>query len=196
MSLTDVDYTETATPIGTLVLAARDEALKGSWFVGQKHFPEISAAAGWRHAEVSLLSAARRQLDAWFAGTRQAFDLPLAPEGTPFQCAVWAELARVPWGQTVSYAELAARIGQPRAFHPVGAAIGRNPLMLIVPCHRALGSDGSLTGYAGGLGRKRWLLDREGPEQRLFPPMDFRTRLQPKTAEPRSPRRNVTCPAA
>lgn len=168
MPLMNVDYCRLETPLGSFVVAADGRGLKGGWFVGQKYFPTIDATRGWRERETPLLREARRQLDAWFAGTRRAFDLPLALEGTAFQARVWQALCRIAWGQTVSYAELAARIGRPEAFHPVGAAVAHNPLLVIVPCHRAVGSDGSMTGYAGGLARKRWLLERESPQQDLF----------------------------
>jgi methylated-DNA-[protein]-cysteine S-methyltransferase len=108
-----------------------------------------------------VLTAARRQLDAYFAGKLTEFDLPLAPAGTVFQTGVWDELQRIPYGTTISYAELAGRVGRPGHFRAVGSANGRNPISIIVPCHRVLGSNGSLTGYGGGIDRKRWLLDHE-----------------------------------
>jgi methylated-DNA-[protein]-cysteine S-methyltransferase len=104
---------------------------------------------------------ARRQLAEYFDGRRRHFDLRLAPEGTPFQTRVWAELCRIPFGTTISYRELAARIGQPAAVRAVGLANGRNPIAIVVPCHRVIGADGSLTGYGGGLDRKRYLLGLE-----------------------------------
>jgi methylated-DNA-[protein]-cysteine S-methyltransferase len=108
-----------------------------------------------------VLSAAAVQLGEYFAGRRKEFEVPLAPQGTPFQRAVWSELLRIPFGETVSYGEIAARIARPRAVRAVGAANGRNPIALIVPCHRVIGSDGTLTGYGGGLPTKRWLLAHE-----------------------------------
>ncbi|HET8763709.1 MAG TPA: methylated-DNA--[protein]-cysteine S-methyltransferase [Rhodanobacter sp.] len=161
-------YLPVATPLGTFVVAARDEAVAGGWFEGQKYFPAISAEAGWREASTPVLDEARRELDAYFAGRLTRFEVPLAPDGTEFQRKVWTALCAVPFGETTTYAALAQAIGRPGAFHPVGAAVGRNPMSLFVPCHRALGSDGSLTGYAGGLTRKRWLLDHESREPRLF----------------------------
>ena len=157
-----------ATPLGVFLVAERDGALKGGWFEGQKYFPRISPEADWRKADTALLREAGRQLAAYFAGELTRMALPLAPEGTAFQRQVWRALCDVRYGQTTTYAALARAIGRPGAFHPVGAAVGRNPMSLFVPCHRALGSDGSLTGYAGGLARKRWLLDHEGRERRLF----------------------------
>lgn len=163
-----VAYLPVATPIGTFVVAAQGDAITGGWFEGQKYFPAISADAGWHEAQTPVLRAAREELDGYFAGTLTRFTVPLAPPGTAFQHKVWDALRAVPFGETTTYAALARAIGRPGAFHPVGAAVGRNPMSLFVPCHRALGSDGSLTGYAGGLERKRWLLDHESRERRLF----------------------------
>ncbi len=106
--------------------------------------------------------AAREQLDAYFAGELERFDLRLAPAGTAFQLRVWEELQRIPFGETISYGELADRVGRPGAARAVGTANGRNPLAIVVPCHRVIGSDGALHGFAGGLERKRWLLAHEG----------------------------------
>lgn len=108
-----------------------------------------------------LLHQAVRQLTEYFESTRKCFELPLDLQGTPFQCRVWEELQRIPFGQTVSYAELARRIRQPEAVRAVAAANRRNPVWVIVPCHRVIGTNGSLTGYAGGLWRKEWLLNHE-----------------------------------
>ena len=131
--------------------------LCGAWFVGQRHFD--GPAADWRRDDAHpLLRAAADQLQAWHAGRRRTFDLPLAPVGTAFQQAVWAALARLPFGTTTAYGALAAAVGRPAAARAVGAATGRNPLSIIVPCHRLVGRDGALTGYAGGLERKRALL--------------------------------------
>jgi methylated-DNA-[protein]-cysteine S-methyltransferase len=105
--------------------------------------------------------AAREQLDAYFAGELDTFDLPLAPHGTPFQLRVWEELTRIPYGETISYKELALRLGDIKLVRAVGLANGRNPLSIVIPCHRVIGADGTLVGYGGGLDRKRWLLDHE-----------------------------------
>ena len=102
-----------------------------------------------------------RQLEEYFAGERRTFDLALAPGGTPFQAQVWAELCRIPYGETLSYLQLAQRIGNPRAVRAVGLANGSNPIAIVIPCHRVIGADGSLTGYGGGLPTKRWLLGLE-----------------------------------
>lgn len=108
-----------------------------------------------------LLCEAARQLTEYFAGERQKFDLPLETAGTPFQRAVWAELAKIPYGETRSYAQLAAAVGSPRACRAVGMANHRNPIAIVLPCHRVVGASGALTGYAGGLDKKRWLLELE-----------------------------------
>ena len=108
-----------------------------------------------------VLAAAREQLDAYIDMRLTHFDLPLAPRGTEFQRRVWDSLKAIPYGETISYAELARRVDNPTAVRAVGAANGRNPLMIIVPCHRVIGADGSLTGFGGGIDRKRWLLDHE-----------------------------------
>lgn len=161
-------YTAVATPLGEFIVAECDGALKGGWFVGQKHFPDMSAANGWCRHETAVLKAAAEQLQAYFAGQRQGFDLPLAPAGTAFQQQVWDTLCTVSPGSTTTYARIARSTGRDRAFQAVGAAVGRNPISVIIPCHRALGSNGSLTGYAGGLERKRWLLAHEGVRDDLF----------------------------
>ncbi|MEO8778294.1 MAG: methylated-DNA--[protein]-cysteine S-methyltransferase [Rhodanobacter sp.] len=166
--MSHVAYVRVETPLGMFVMAARDEALKGGWFEEQKYFPEIREDADWHEEETAVLHAAREQLAAYFAGALTRFEITLAPEGTAFQQRVWDALRAVPWGETTTYGALARTLGRPGAFHPVGAAVGRNPISLFIPCHRVLGSDGSLTGYAGGVERKRWLLDHEGRERSLF----------------------------
>jgi methylated-DNA-[protein]-cysteine S-methyltransferase len=111
--------------------------------------------------------AAREQLDAYFAGELEAFDLPLAPHGTPFQLRVWEQLAKIPFAETISYKELALRLGDPKVVRAVGLANGRNPISIVVPCHRVIGANGTLTGYGGGLERKRFLLELEQGTLRL-----------------------------
>ena len=115
-----------------------------------------------RQDDEPLLLEARRQLDDYFSGRRQDFDLPLKPEGSEFQRSVWTELTRIPFGKTISYGELARRIGKPDAFRAVGLANGKNPIAVVVPCHRVIGASGTLTGYGGGIDRKKWLLEHEG----------------------------------
>jgi methylated-DNA-[protein]-cysteine S-methyltransferase len=156
-----IDCTTFASPLGRMWLAAEGDALAGAWFDGQRHF--AGPAAGWRIvARHPLLDEARGQLEAYFAGRLQRFALPLASRGTPFQRLVWDAIAAVPFGRTVCYAELAATAGAPRASRAAGAATGRNPWTIVVPCHRIVGAGGALTGYAGGLARKRALLALEG----------------------------------
>lgn len=145
-------------PLGPLTLVEEDGALVGVYMADQRHRPD-QTAHGDRDDDV--LPAAREQLAAYLAGTLQTFDLPVRLRGTPFQQRVWAALRTIPYGQTWSYGRLAAAIGQPTASRAVGLANGRNPVGIVVPCHRVVGSTGSLTGYGGGVERKRWLLDHE-----------------------------------
>ncbi|MGZ5130358.1 MAG: methylated-DNA--[protein]-cysteine S-methyltransferase [Caldimonas sp.] len=148
-----------ASPLGDVLLARTAKGLAGAWFEAQKHHPEpIDAPLG---DDDDLLQRAAAQLAAYFAGDESGFDLPLDLLGTPFQRAVWAELQRIERGATSSYGEIARRLGAPAASRAVGAAVGRNPISIIVPCHRVLGSGGELTGYAGGLERKTALLRLE-----------------------------------
>lgn len=151
------------TPLGPVLLCANAAGLAGLWFDGQRHHPAAERVALWQVEPThALLREAAAQLDAWFAGHRADFALPLdLSAGTSFQQQVWRALLEIARGQTRSYSELAQRIGRPQAVRAVGAAVGRNPLAIVVPCHRVLGSDGSLTGYAGGLERKRALLGLE-----------------------------------
>jgi methylated-DNA-[protein]-cysteine S-methyltransferase len=152
--------TQIDSPVGRLMLAAADEGLRAIEFHASRH--PIARGRDWVDGTHPLLDAARRQLGEYFEGRRTAFDLPLAPEGTPFQLEVWHRLAGIPYGQTISYAELARRVGRPAASRAVGAANGRNPLPILLPCHRVIGADGSLTGFGGGLPVKRFLLELEG----------------------------------
>ena len=153
-------YTEMTSPLGTLLLTAEDGALTGVHFPGQKH--DRPRQRDWRRAEDEpVLAKARSQLAEYFEGKRNGFELPLAPRGTPFQQAVWRALLAVPFGATSSYGSIAAEVGRPRAVRAVGAAIGANPIGIVIPCHRVVGADGSLTGYAGGLDRKAKLLALE-----------------------------------
>lgn len=155
----------TDTPLGAMVLARSEHGLCGAWFVEeQRHLPPAARFDGaWQRDNDPLLCAASLQLQGYFAGQRQRFELPLdLSEGTPFQQAVWQALLDLGWGQNSSYGQIASTIGRPAAVRAVGAAVGRNPVSLIVPCHRVLGSGGQLTGYAGGLWRKQALLQLEG----------------------------------
>jgi methylated-DNA-[protein]-cysteine S-methyltransferase len=148
-------------PLGGVTLAATDDGLAGLWFDRQRHLPDMS---GWQPDDAHpVLRAAAAQLRDYFAGRRSHFELPLdLSHGTLFQQAVWQALRAIPAGETTSYGMLSQRIGSPAAVRAVGAAVGRNPISVIVPCHRVLGADGSLTGYAGGLDRKTALLELEG----------------------------------
>ncbi len=153
--------TSTNSPLGRMILAAADDRLVGVWFDDQADVPDLSACASDR--DHPLLKQACAQLAEYFAGQRRVFELPLSiSSGTAFQQAVWQDLQSIAFGNSCSYGALAARIGRPRAVRAVGAAVGRNPLSIIVPCHRVLGANGSLTGYAGGLARKTALLQLEG----------------------------------
>lgn len=153
-------YATVGSPIGELLLTGDGRALHGLWMqdAGRPRRP----GPGWRRDDAAF-SAAREQLAEYFAGERTAFDLPLAFAGTPFQQLVWAALREIPYGETMSYGALARRLGKPGAARAVGLANGRNPIAVIVPCHRVIGADGSLTGFGGGLERKRVLLELESP---------------------------------
>ncbi|WP_313022713.1 methylated-DNA--[protein]-cysteine S-methyltransferase [Mobilicoccus sp.] len=156
----DRRHTTLGSPVGDLTLVSDGAHLVGLYMTDQRHRPE-ETTFGPRADDVTPFAAARGQLAEYFAGERTAFDLPLAPAGTEFQRRVWAALLTIPYGHTWSYGELATRIGNPRASRAVGLANGRNPIGIVVPCHRVVGSGGSLTGYGGGLERKRLLLDLE-----------------------------------
>jgi methylated-DNA-[protein]-cysteine S-methyltransferase len=147
-------------PIGRLLLTSDGMSLTGL-YMEPSH--EGQATDGWiNDASIKPLAETVRQLKEYFAGTRREFDLPLRLEGSPFQKRVWRELGEIPYGATWSYGQLAKRIGNPNASRAVGLANGRNPISILVPCHRVIGADGTLTGYGGGLERKRWLLAHEG----------------------------------
>jgi methylated-DNA-[protein]-cysteine S-methyltransferase len=150
-------------PLGPIVLAATERALCGLWFEGQQHGPAADTVARWTPAPThTVLQQASEQVLAYLQGQRQRFELPLdLGGGTDFQQSVWQALLGIGWGQTSSYGALAQQIGRERAVRAVGAAIGRNPLSLVVPCHRVVGAQGQLTGYAGGLHRKQALLQLE-----------------------------------
>ena len=148
------------TPLGPMTLAATAQGLAGAWFDGQAHHPgELAAPVQPSHP---WLQQAAQELAAYFAGTRNVFGVPLDPQGTAFQHSVWLALRGIPSGQLHSYGALAQQLGRPAAARAVGAAVGRNPLSVIVPCHRVVGGSGALTGYAGGLHRKQALLALEG----------------------------------
>jgi methylated-DNA-[protein]-cysteine S-methyltransferase len=156
--------TTVPSPLGDLVLCGDGEALTAVCLPTHTHRPAVDPAAV---DDAGPFREAIAQLEAYFAGEGTAFDLPLAPRGTPFQLEVWAALRTIPHGTTTSYGALAEQIGRPKAVRAVGLANGRNPLPIIVPCHRVVGADGSLTGYGGGLEAKRLLLDLESRPARL-----------------------------
>lgn len=153
-------YTRIDSPIESLLLASDGESLTSLFMMSQRHGPYFSDA--WiLDNNAKLFAEARKQLAAYFAGELTEFDLPMKMIGTEFQKTVWRELLNIPFGVTISYGELADRVGNPNASRAVGAANGRNPISIIVPCHRVIGSNGKLTGYGGGLERKEWLLAHE-----------------------------------
>ena len=147
-------------PVGRLLIATSDEGLHAIEFPRGRH--PVKRDAHWQESPHPLLTEAARQLGEYFADQRRVFDLPLAPQGTDFQQRVWQALRAIPYGQTRSYAQLAEAIGQPKAMRAVGAANGRNPLSIVVPCHRVIGADGALVGFGGGLPVKTFLLRLEG----------------------------------
>lgn len=164
--VTSIVQSRTSSPLGNIALAASAQGLAGLWFTeGQRHLPPELAA--WPSApEHPVLKQASAQLAEYFAGQRRDFELPLdLSSGTAFQQAVWQALRGLLPGGTVSYGEISAQIGKPGAVRAVGAAIGRNPISIVVPCHRVIGASGALTGYAGGLERKSALLRLEGALQ-------------------------------
>ena len=155
-------FDEFSTPIGKLTIAAGAQGLRYICFESERH--PITRSPNWKR-DVMALRDAREQLLAYFEGERRIFDLPLHPVGTHFQLKVWKALAEIPFGVTWSYGDVARHIGEPTAVRAVGAANGRNPLPIVLPCHRVIGSDGSLTGFGGGLPIKQFLLDHEGVGQ-------------------------------
>jgi methylated-DNA-[protein]-cysteine S-methyltransferase len=154
-------------PQGRMLLVANDEGLCGAYFDGQKYLPDVDPE--WRREpDHAIVRQAKRELGQYFGGERWRFEAALAPEGTPFQRSVWKAISTVAFGETITYGELARRAGCPGSARAAGAATGRNPIGIIVPCHRIVGSDGSLTGYAGGIERKRALLALESGERDLL----------------------------
>lgn len=189
LTTTDRCHTEIDTPLGRMTLAATPCGLAGAWFVGQRHYPP-PAALGHRDARHPALLEAARQLRDYLAGARRRFDLPLdLAAGTPFQQSVWRALQGITFGTTRSYKDVGAAIGKPAAVRAVGAAVGRNPLSVIVPCHRVVGAGGALTGYAGGLPRKAQLLALEAKAVAIAPlPSDPETRRRTPSAKSRTMR--------
>lgn len=162
-----VSWSKMQSPLGELLIAADESHITRISMDGQKH----AAAPGsdWRcDHDDALIAKARQQLEEYFDGKRAAFDLPLAFEGTMFQTEVWRQLLKIPYGETISYGELARRIGRPGASRAAGLANGRNPIAIVVPCHRVIGANGSLIGYGGGLPRKSYLVELEASRAGLF----------------------------
>ncbi len=157
--MTEAYYTYMKSPLGRLMLVGRQEALAGLEFPHGRR--SRGPAASWQRAEAPFRETIR-QLAAYFAGELMVFDLTLAPYGSPFQMAAWEAMRKIPYGETRTYADIAGRIGKPAAARAVGAAAARNPLPIVIPCHRVVGSGGKLTGFGGGLDAKRWLLTHEG----------------------------------
>lgn len=161
-------YTYYDSPVQPLLLTSDGTALTGLYMVEHRHGPEVGADWAER-PDAEPFEETKRQIAAYFAGQLTEFNLPLAPQGTEFQRRVWQELQHIPYGATLSYGELARRLGSPNASRAVGLANGRNPISIIVPCHRVIGANGKLVGYGGGLSRKESLLSLEasgkGPEQ-------------------------------
>jgi methylated-DNA-[protein]-cysteine S-methyltransferase len=151
-------YTFLDSPLGELLAVGDEAGLTGLYLPTGRY--RLSPHASWTRADDAFKDV-RTQLEEYFAGTRQKFDLSLRPAGTSFQRAVWSALVEIPYGETTSYGKIAAALGQPDAARAVGLANGRNPIPIIVPCHRVIGADGSLTGYGGGVPAKRWLLSHE-----------------------------------
>lgn len=160
-----MSYTVIDSPIGDLTLVADDstDALRALYMVEHRHAPaaETYGARVTGDEELRIFGAVVTQLAEYFAQTRRAFDLPTAPVGTPFQLAVWQQLREIPYGETWTYGDIAARLGNPKAVRAVGLANGRNPLSIVVPCHRVIGASGALTGFGGGIERKEFLLGLE-----------------------------------
>jgi methylated-DNA-[protein]-cysteine S-methyltransferase len=153
-------YTLFSSPFGPLLLTSDGHALTALHLPQERGKSAAGPPAGARHDDGAFREA-RAQLESYFAGELRVFDLPLRPAGTAFQRSAWDELLRIPYGASISYAEQARRIGRPGAARAVGAANGRNPIAIVVPCHRVIGANGSLTGYGGGIAVKQWLLEHE-----------------------------------
>lgn len=153
-------FTFFRSPIGEIMLTSNGSALTGLYNENAKHSPEVSKE--WEERdELSIFKTAKTQLREYFNGERQSFDLQLETGGTQFQKEVWEQLLKIPFGETLTYRDIAHRIGRPKAVRAVGAANGKNPISIMIPCHRVIGMNGNLTGYAGGLNRKNFLLELE-----------------------------------
>jgi methylated-DNA-[protein]-cysteine S-methyltransferase len=156
-----MNYTYVETPIGKILVAGDETAIH------QIRFAPSSPEAGWTESSKGVVKDAVRQLKEYFAGKRVDFELPLSPEGTGFQKSVWQRLQEIPYGETISYGELARRVGNPKASRAVGAANGQNPIPIVIPCHRVIGANGKMTGFGGGIPVKEALLALESKQQSL-----------------------------
>ncbi|MGA3187512.1 MAG: methylated-DNA--[protein]-cysteine S-methyltransferase [Bryobacteraceae bacterium] len=161
-----MNYTYLDTPIGTLLIAGDDQAVRRIEF--PKNGSARTADPDWTESSRGPVGQAVKQLREYFAGKRADFDLPLAPDGTEFQRTVWRNLQDIPYGETISYGELAKRVGNPKASRAVGAANGQNPIPIVIPCHRVIGANGKLTGFGGGLPTKEALLALETKQLNLI----------------------------
>jgi methylated-DNA-[protein]-cysteine S-methyltransferase len=157
----DTRFVELTTPIGALVVTSDGDAVTGVYMEAYRHGPLDRSAWTRDDGSCAALVLAAAQLQEYFAGNRVTFDVPIRVEGSPLQTSVWSALSRIPYGETRSYGEIAVEICNPKAVRAVGAANGRNPVSIIVPCHRVIGANGSLTGFGGGVERKEWLLAHE-----------------------------------
>lgn len=171
-----------ASPLGAVTLASDGTSLVGLWFDGQKYF---AATLDDEHKQKSLpvFEEARRWLDLYFSGREPDFLPPLAPKATPFRKKVWDVLLSIPYGKTMTYGEIAARIGKKSAAHAVGGAVAHNPISLLIPCHRVVGTSGSLTGYAGGIDKKVKLLELEGVAGDTYQILPARNQKRPRSAD-------------
>jgi methylated-DNA-[protein]-cysteine S-methyltransferase len=161
-----MNYAYFESPIGPLLIAGDADGIHKITF--PKNGKAVTPEAGWTESSRGPIAEAIRQLREYFSGRRTDFDLPLVPEGTAFQKSVWQSLLRIPYGATISYGELARWVGNPKASRAVGAANGKNPLPIVIPCHRVIGANGTLTGFGGGLPIKKALLELESSEKKLF----------------------------
>ena len=173
-------------PVGHLLLVGDGQCLHGLFMTRQHYTPSFDGAL---EAEDSFAEAAR-QLDEWFEGRRHTFDLDVRPRGSAFQMQVWDVLRGIPFGGTMTYGEVARRVGRPGSARAIGSAVGRNPVGIVIPCHRVVGAGGALTGYAAGLDRKRWLLDHErrhavGAPRELFPAATYQRDGRSSSPEPK-----------
>lgn len=167
MTTDSIFFTHVPSPVGDLLLLSDAQALVGLYMIGATYAPPCDPS--WHEEpDAPPLRRTRTELEEYFAGRRTKFDVALAPRGTPFQQSVWRALTTIPHGTTTTYGAIARQIGQPHAARAVGAANGRNPISVVIPCHRVIGTTGALVGYAGGERKKRWLLDLEGANRNGF----------------------------